>query len=347
MNPNPAQSERCCLLLVGRDTGQIALAAEIASKEFDVALAESAASACALLSDRRFDLILAQQHLGDMAASELLGWVRAHSPRTIRLAMVRLDEMDGAGQALHSSLVHRCILEPWQPEELLEVLRSAARACILERGQERLLQELRTLNLDLEERVRQRTLDLDDANNELRQQNLALQKLALLDPLTGLPNRRAMDQAVHSELRRRARYPGPLALGLIDVDNFKEINYRYLLPGGDQVLVNLATTLSHCVRKVDCIGRIGGEEFMVVAPQTGQEGATILGERIRAAVWGARFYYKQTAIKISVSLGFAVVDTRVDAEYDRLKHVAAAALQEAKSQGRNRCLVRTVEHDAH
>src|SRR5207253_4239769 len=136
------------------------------------------------------------------------------------------------------------IFKPWRTEELIDILKSAARTFLLERSHEQLLDELRQLNLQLEQRVQQRTRELEEANHELEQKNKMLEKLALTDPLTGLPNRRAMDRLAEKELRRRDRYPSPLALGVIDVDHFKEINVRYLLPGGDQVLVDLGRCLT-------------------------------------------------------------------------------------------------------
>src|SRR5262245_66155219 len=111
-----------------------------------------------------------------------------------------------------------------------------------------------------------------------------LEKLALTDPLTSLPNRRAMDRLAERELRRRDRYPSSLTIGLIDVDHFKDINARFLLPGGDKVLVELAKVLTASLRTVDVLGRIGGEEFMVIASETSMEGAMALGERIRTSV---------------------------------------------------------------
>ena len=129
------------------------------------------------------------------------------------------------------------------------------------------------MNAELEERVAERTKALEEANHELEQKNKMLEKLALTDPLTSLPNRRAMDRLAERELRRRDRYPGPLAIGLIDVDHFKRINDRYLLPGGDKVLIDLAKAPDGSMRTVDFLGRIGGEEFMVIAPETNMEGA--------------------------------------------------------------------------
>src|SRR5207237_1962008 len=124
------------------------------------------------------------------------------------------------------------------------------------RDHDRLMEELRQLNLQLEERVAQRTKELEETNHELEQKNKLLEKLALTDPLTGLSNRRAMDRLAERELRRRDRYPGPLSLGRVDVDHFKAINERYLLPGGDKVLVDLGKALGASLRTVDVLGRI-------------------------------------------------------------------------------------------
>src|SRR5205807_363970 len=156
--------------------------------------------------------------------------------------------------------------------------------------------------------------------------------------LTGLPNRRAMDRLAERELRRRDRYSGSLSLGLIDVDHFKEINARFLLPGGDKVLIDLGKALTSSLRTVDLLGRIGGEEFLVIAPETNMEGAHVLGERIRSSVEGTTFSYKEAIIPVRVSIGFAVAHDGVEADYEQMKHTAAAALSEAKNTGRNKCV---------
>src|SRR5262249_12641035 len=149
-----------------------------------------------------------------------------------------------------------------------------------------------------EQRVQQRTRALQEAYLELEQKNKMLEKLALTDPLTNLPNRRAMDRLAERELRRRDRYPGPLAILLIDVDHFKSINERYLLPGGDKVLTDLARALTRSIRDVDHLGRIGGEEFMVIAPHTNLDGLPALGERIRSTVEQTKFVYKEDVIPV-------------------------------------------------
>jgi len=129
---------------------------------------------------------------------------------------------------------------------------------------------------------------------------------------------------------------------MIDVDHFKSINERYLLPGGDQVLIDLGKVLGSSLRTVDVLGRIGGEEFLVIAPETDVEGAHVLGERIRTTVENAAFNYKGEIIPVRVSLGFAIAEENVVADYEQMKHLAASALAEAKRTGRNRCVYYTM-----
>src|SRR5262245_23190653 len=226
--------------------------------------------------------------------------------------MTGYAELEDAIEAINRGQVYHYLLKPWRTEELLQVLRNAADKYHLERNREQLLEELRRLNAELEERVTARTVELQEANHLLQQRTRELEMLALTDPLTGLLNRRAIDDVARSELKRHARYRSPLALGILDADHFREINRRYLLPGGDQALIGLAKTLMSSLRTVDSVGRIGGEEFLVVAPETNLDGAAALAERIRAAVEQSRTSYKGEDIDVTVSLGFAVADVGVE-----------------------------------
>ena len=143
-------------------------------------------------------------------------------------------------------------------------------------------------------------------------------------------------------MRRRDRYPSAIALGLIDVDHFKAINEQYLLDGGDRVLIDLGKALGSSLRTVDLLGRIGGEEFLVIAPETNLEGAMVLGERIRTTVEESEFHYQGDAIAVRVSIGFAVAEEGIQADFENMRHLAASALAEAKRTGRNRCVYHTL-----
>jgi diguanylate cyclase (GGDEF)-like protein len=191
--------------------------------------------------------------------------------------------------------------------------------------------------------VAERTRELEEANQLLQQRTRELERLALTDPLTGLFNRRAVDELARFELKRHARYPSPLALGFIDVDHFKRINTDYLLTGGDEVLKGLARILTGSIREVDSVGRVGGEEFLVIARETGEEGCAVLAERIRSTVANTPIEYNGRAIGITVSIGFAVAEVGVPADYPSMSEVAAAALGHAKDTGRNRWVICRVD----
>jgi len=333
---------KCSLLVVDDEPYILNTLSSLLGSEFEVLTADSAAAAQDQFACRQVDIILTDQRMPHMTGVQLLEWVRRNYPKAIRLLMTGFAELDEAVQAINRGEIFRYLFKPWRTDELVQVLHQAAHTSLLERSHEDLLEKLRRLNLQLEERVQQRTRELEDANHELMQKNKMLEKLALTDPLTGLPNRRAMDRLAEREVRRRDRYPSPLSLGLIDADHFKKINEVHLLSGGDQVLVDMGKSLMSSLRTVDFLGRIGGEEFLVVAPETNLAGASSLGERIRSTVEGQLFTYKHAIIKVTVSIGIAVAEAGTPAEYEQLKHVAAAALGEAKYAGRNRCVLHSL-----
>lgn len=333
---------RPTLLLVDDEPHVLLLLRALLADEFDVLTAGCARDAQALLGRCAIDILLTDQLMPEMTGTQLLEWVREHSPRTVRLLMTGFAEVEDAVEAINRGQVYHYLSKPWRAGELRQVLRNVAEKVALERRGEQLLQELRQVNLELEQRVADRTRELAEANYLLQQRTRELETLARTDPLTSLPNRRAIDDLAGSELDRHTRYRDPLALAVIDADHFGEINRRYLYPGGDQALIRLAATLAGSLRTVDRVGRIGGEEFLVVAPGTNYEGAVHLGERIRAEVERNPADYRDERIDLTVSIGFAVLDGTRDAGYDQVKHVASAALGEAKAAGRNRCVVRLV-----
>jgi diguanylate cyclase len=286
--------------------------------------------------------LLTDQRIPRRTGTVLLEWAREHSPRTIRLLMTGFSELEDAVEAINRGHVYHYLLKPWRNQDVIQILRAAADKFMLERKREQLLHELQELNAELERRVALRTKELEEANQLLMQRSRELERLALTDPLTGLFNRRAMDELARFELKRQSRYPSPIAVGYIDVDHFKRINTDYLLTGGDEVLKGLARLLSSCVREVDSVGRIGGEEFLVIARETGMEGVAVLAERIRSTVENTPIRYHGQAIAITVSVGFAVAEFGAPADFTRMTELAAEALAGAKNSGRNRCEIRFV-----
>jgi diguanylate cyclase (GGDEF)-like protein len=334
---------KCSLLVVDDEPYILLTLSALLTPTFEVVTADSADAAKEILARREIHIILTDQKMPRTTGVQLLEWVRELSPKTIRLLMTGYAELDDAIEAINRGQVYHYLLKPWRTEELQSVLRNAADKFLLERRNEELLgdlhrknQELDRKNQELEQRVRERTRELEQRSREL-------EMLALTDPLTGLLNRRAIDDVAKSELKRRARYNRPLAVGLIDVDHFKNINSRYLYTGGDEVLRSLSKSLTSCLRDVDCLGRMGGEEFLVVAPETDENGARALAERIRSTVEGTPIPYNGQLMHVTVSVGFAIADGDAVFDYEQIKHGAAFALGEAKTTGRNRCVIETLK----
>jgi diguanylate cyclase (GGDEF)-like protein len=124
-------------------------------------------------------------------------------------------------------------------------------------------------------------------------------------------------------------------VALIDIDFFKQVNTKFHHPGGDQVLRDLARCMTGALRKIDMLGRYGGEEFMLIAPQTHRAGALVIAERLRTLVQNHLFSYKGDRIPVTVSIGLALLEAGREADYDQVKQAAAAALARAKANGRN------------
>lgn len=157
---------------------------------------------------------------------------------------------------------------------------------------------------------------------------------ALKDPLTGVNNRASFESTLKREVDIANRHSTPLALMVIDIDHFKEINDTHGHLVGDCVLRDVANCASKCIRSTDIIFRYGGEEFVVLLNNTSPEGAKLLAERIRLSVAKHECIYGKTIVKATVSLGIAKLDK--DENGLSLFSRADAAMYRAKELGRNR-----------
>jgi two-component system cell cycle response regulator len=189
-----------------------------------------------------------------------------------------------------------------------------------------------------------RLLDLETRLKEARDQ---MEALAMQDGLTGLCNRRAIEAQAQAECSRAARDEQPTSVILLDVDHFKAVNDRYGHQIGDQALRLMADVLARSQRGYDVAGRWGGEEFMLVLPETTLEDAGRVAERVRATVAAAALPLSDgTSLEVRVSLGVAGTCDSVPPSADALIRQADEALYQAKRAGRNRvCLFRHGSHE--
>jgi diguanylate cyclase (GGDEF)-like protein len=162
-----------------------------------------------------------------------------------------------------------------------------------------------------------------------------VERQALVDGLTGLPNRRQCEETLADELARVERFGGPLSIVVADLDWFKDINDRYGHPAGDTVLREFGLLLRETVRDIDLAGRWGGEEFLLILPGTDVEGGAQVAERIRVALAG-RIVLAGDGTPIPVTASFGVAATPAARTASELFAAADAAMYEAKRTGRNR-----------
>ncbi|MFC7411197.1 sensor domain-containing diguanylate cyclase [Hydrogenophaga atypica] len=176
------------------------------------------------------------------------------------------------------------------------------------------------------------------ATRELREQKEAAERAARLDALTQVLGRRGFTEQAHTEIQRSMRYQHPLSLLMIDIDHFKTINDTHGHATGDAVLLHFAQLLARELRENDMIGRIGGEEFAVLLPNSNAEQAARVAERMREAVANSQIHVRGQPLHFTASFGVAEFQAQ-ELSLESLMARADAALYEAKRQGRNRVLL--------
>jgi two-component system cell cycle response regulator len=182
-------------------------------------------------------------------------------------------------------------------------------------------------------------LKLVQAQRELIEKNKALEHLSRTDPLTGLANRRHLDEQLEAEFRRSRRYQTPFAVVMADLDHFKAVNDAHGHLVGDRLLAVVAEKIRSMVRETDCAGRFGGEEFLVILGHNDCDGAGIFAERLRQAIEGMCVPLTGgEQLSVTISIGIASWAGDVGSS-ETLVRRADAALYDAKAAGRNRVCV--------
>jgi two-component system cell cycle response regulator len=268
--------------------------------------AAGGAAALAVCREQQPDVMLLDVEMPEMSGWDVLAAMKA-DPDLRDVPVVFLtgrsdttDMVDGLRLGAHDYL-----RKPCEPTELLARVQAAARVKRLQ--------------------------------DELRQRNEDLDRISRTDALTGLRNRRHVEEYLVKLTSLARRNAEPIAVLVIDIDHFKSVNDRHGHEAGDAVLREVAGRMLGSVRLEDMVGRWGGEEFLVVLPNTAAEGAAELAERLRQVVAETPCRLADgDAVQVTISVGCAA--SLID-DAGRLVRSADAAMYEAKESGRNRVVM--------
>ncbi len=191
-------------------------------------------------------------------------------------------------------------------------------------------------------RIKRLQDQLDEKNRELEFVNKKLRKLSITDGLTELFNHRHVHELLHEEFERSKRSGEAIAVAMLDLDRFKQVNDTYGHPTGDVILYETANILRETAREIDMVGRYGGEEFIIILPGTEEEEAAHFADRVRQAVLEHVYRDDSTEVNMTVSGGVASYPSPGIDHPDLLIKNADEALYVAKESGRNR-IVRASE----
>jgi diguanylate cyclase (GGDEF)-like protein len=199
---------------------------------------------------------------------------------------------------------------------------------LLREKNRRFKKELEKAQDELERKVKERTFELMEANRKLNE-------LSITDGLTGLYNHRYFLRKLETEFGKALRYGRSLALLLLDIDHFKEVNDRYGHPCGDLVLKNLAGLLKDHLRNSDAAARCGGDELAVILPETNKSKASEVAEKLRRQLEKSPIAWNGELFSITCSIGVAAIPDIVIEDWNALLESADKSLYLAKRKGRN------------
>lgn len=312
------------ILVVDDDAAIRGIVSEVLSDDGHVIEeACSAEEALLRLEDGGIDLVMTDIRMSGMDGLSLLREIRTDNDVVQVIIMTSHASIDSAVGALKAG-AYDFLTKPF---ESLDVISATVK---------RALDAVRLAN---ERNLLVATLTRNNA--ELERMNNFFRDLAIKDGLTNLYNHRHFQEALSTEVERAKRYSRDVSILFIDVDHFKNYNDRHGHPRGDDVLRTIAKILTEHSRDTDIVARWGGEEFVILLPETSESAATKLAETLRSAVSSFPFQGRETQPRGIVSISAGVATLQKDGCQKSLVARADAAVYQAKASGRNRVCVAT------
>jgi len=300
------------ILLVEDNQTQATLIGSFLTKNgYEVVMADNGMSAIRIAKSEKVDIVLLDLVLPDIDGNEVCRWLKLnHDTMAIPIIM-----LTARGESRHKVAGLEAGADDYLQKPFDESELSA-----------RIHVRLRAKSLQDELRLK---------NRQLQDMLTRVETLAIMDSLTGLFNRRRFETLLSSEFKKSQRYQHPLSCLIIDIDHFKAVNDLFGHQAGDQALREVAQVIRASIREVDTPARWGGEEFIVLSPNTPKENAVRAAERILNSMAAHKF----SGIGdrgLSVSIGLAGIPDPLINNREKLIHTADLAMYEAKRKGRAR-----------
>lgn len=301
--------ERPKILIVDDDPNlRKTLADILRAKDYETYTARDGTEGIALLKQGSYNLALIDLQLPDTSGLEILNKVKSDYPSTEAIILTGNATLDTAIEATNRG-AFSYLQKPYEIEQLMLHIRRA-----LEKQQS-------------EMKILAQNMELQKLNEKLKTLYEEAKSSSLHDPLTGLSNRRLLEIQLEKNFESAKRYGHSLSIIMLDIDHFKQYNDTHGHIEGDRMLAQIAYILLKAVRTADYVFRYGGEEFMIMLPETDLTNACEAAERLRKAV--------ESEAKVTISLGVSAYDESLRSK-DELINKADTALYQAKQKGRNR-----------
>ena len=287
--------------------------------------AESGEDALEMMAAHPIQIVITDMKMPEMDGLSLLQEIKKIYPDTVRLALSAYTMASQLLPCINTGEIFRYITKPVEPDELRQAVQDAIHFFLLRKDRIALVNELHEKNKLLEQALAQQ-----------RKAEQKLKRLAIVDDLTSLYNRRYLNISLKEQFEQCQRYDDDMSCLMLDLDHFKQVNDTFGHDFGDAVLREFAIRLKKATRKSDLRFRYGGEEFLIILPKTSLERAFIFADRIIQACRAMEYHHAGKSRVVTVSIGAVSFKKHQPKSFESMIKLADKRLFMAKEAGRDR-----------
>ena len=310
-------------------------------KGYDVDTAENSQVAFEKISQNNYSVVITDLRIPERDGLEMVNEMKAKCPETYFLVLTGHATLDSAIKAIRIGVAD-FMLKPCDDKQVIDRIGLCLEQLERKWNVEKQTKELAEINKKLKEEILLKNeieSQLRISRQELLAHNETLQKLSIIDPLTGVFNRRYLNETFAKEIKRAGREKSEIGFLIIDIDYFKLYNDTYGHQAGDECLKAVSNALDvHINRPTDFVARYGGEEFCVVLPGTGLQGSLQVAEALRKSIEDLKLEHGSSKVQntLTISVGVSSGVPQFPFVYKDMISSADKALYLAKENGRNR-----------